>query len=215
MPAGRVRTNTLRSALTTLGIMIGVASVIVLVAVGAGARSEVERRIASLGTNLLQINPGSSRVRGRWAGAGTNLPFSERDLAVIRDQVPGVVAASGTVQRAGPVIYGNVNWLTNITVVHLDYLTVRDWELAAGRFFSENEMRTGAKVAAVGVTAAKQLFGDQDGTDAVVRIVNVPFRVVGLLEAKGQTTSGRDQDDLVLIPMTTARKTIMRRNKLL
>ena len=101
--------NTLRSILTTLGIIIGVASVIVMVAVGAGAKSEVDRRISSLGTNLLQVRPGSSRVRGRWAGAGTRLPLSERDLAAIKSQVAGVVAISGSIEQAAPVVYGNVN----------------------------------------------------------------------------------------------------------
>jgi putative ABC transport system permease protein len=200
--------------LTTLGIMIGVASVIVMVAVGAGARSEVERRINSLGTNLLQVRPGSSRVSGRRAGAGTNLPFSEGDLGAIKAQVPGVVAVSGTIARAAPVVFGSANWLTNINGVHLDYATVRDWEVASGRFFSAHEERAAVKVAVIGATVARQLFGDQEAVGAGIRIMNVPFQVVGLLEPKGDSTSGRDQDDVVLIPMTTARRTVVSPNKL-
>lgn len=207
-------THGLRSLLTTLGIVIGVASVIVMVAVGTGARSEVERQINSLGTNLLQVQPGSSRVRGRAAGTGTNLPLSEGDIAAIKTQVSGVLALSGTLTRAAPVVFGNMNWLTNINGVHADYMKVRDWDVSAGRSFDPADDRSGARIALLGATVAQQIFGDRDPIEAQVRIVNTPFTVIGVLEPKGQSTAGRDQDDQVLIPMTTARMIIVTRSKL-
>jgi putative ABC transport system permease protein len=207
-------TNGLRSLLTTLGIVIGVASVIMMVAVGAGARSEVERQINSLGTNILQVRPGSSRVRGRAVGAGTNLPLSEGDMAAIKSQVSSVLAMSGTLTRAAQVVSGNMNWLTNVSGVHADYVKVRDWEVSSGRFFEPSEDRSGARLAVFGSTVAQQLFGELDPLGSQVRIVNTPFTVIGVLEPKGESTSGRDQDDLVLIPMTTARTIIVSRNKL-
>ena len=208
--------NTLRSILTTLGIIIGVASVIVMVAVGAGARSEVDRRISSLGTNVLQVRPGSKRVSSRATGAGTTLPLSERDLAAIKSHVAGVVAISGSIEQAAAIVYGNVNWPTTVEGVHADYLSLRNWALANGRFFTSSEERSAAKVATIGATAAKQLFGEQDPTGAVVRIMHTPFTIIGRLEPKGASASmsGRDQDDVILIPMSTARMKLMSRNKL-
>jgi putative ABC transport system permease protein len=207
-------THGLRSLLTTLGIVIGVASVIVMVAVGTGARSEVERQINSLGTNVLQIQPGSSRVGGRAAGAGTSLPLSDGDVAAIKDQVPGVRAITGTLTRTAPVVSGNMNWLTSVSGVHADYFTVRDWEPSSGRVFDEDEVRAGARAAVIGSTVAQQMFGPQNPLGAVVRVLNIPLTVIGVLEPKGQSTSGRDQDDIIVIPMTTARMVIVTRNKL-
>ncbi|HSV26011.1 MAG TPA: ABC transporter permease [Xanthobacteraceae bacterium] len=207
-------THGLRSLLTTLGIVIGVASVIVMVAVGTGARTEVERQINSLGTNLLQIQPGSSRISGRAAGSGTSLPLSEGDVVAIKDQVPGVQAITGTLTRPVPVVSGNMNWLTSVNGVHADYFAIRDWEPSSGRVFDDVEAKGGARVAVIGATVAQQMFGQQDPRGAVVRVLNTPFTVIGVLEPKGQSTTGRDQDDLVLIPMTTARMVIVTRNKL-
>ena len=207
-------THGMRSLLTTLGIVIGVASVIVMVAVGTGARSEVERQINSLGTSILQIQPGSSRVSGRAAGTGTSLPLSDGDVAAIKDQVHGIRAITGTLTRVAPVVSGNMNWLTSVSGVHADYFTVRDWEPSSGRVFDEAEVRAGARVAVIGSTVAQQMFGQQNPLGAVLRVVNIPLTVIGVLEPKGQSTSGRDQDDIIVIPMTTARMVIVTRNKL-
>ena len=209
-----LRTNLMRSVLTTLGIIIGTASVIVMVAVGSGARQEVEKRIASLGTSQLQLRPGSSRVGGRWAGAETNLPISEKDLTAIRERVPGVVALSGTIGRAAPLVRGNLNWLTTVNGVHPDYVEVRDWAVTDGRFFHIQEERTAAKVAVVGATVAKQLAPDGSPVGETVRILNSPFRIIGVLEEKGQSGFGRDQDDIVYVPMSTARSHLVSRNRL-
>jgi len=200
-----LRTNLLRSILTTLGIVIGVASVIILVAVGTGASNEVDRQIKALGTNMLVVFPGSSRVMGRSSGAGTDLPLSESDMAAIRDKVSGVAAISGQLNDSGPVVRGNVNWTSTLSGVHADYTTVRDWPVESGRDLSPSDIRTGAKVALIGKTVEKEVFAGETPLGAVVRIKNVPFEVVGVLAPKGQSAMGRDQDDIVLIPMTTAR----------
>ena len=147
-----LRSNLLRSILTTLGIIIGVASVIILVSVGTGARSEVEKQIASLGSNMLVIFSGSSRVMGRAAGAGTELPLSETDMAAIRDKIEGVVAISGQLNGSGAVVHANSNWTTTLSGVHADFAAVRDWPIVAGRDLSPQDLRSTAKVALVGQT---------------------------------------------------------------
>ena len=202
---GALRTNLMRSILTTLGIVIGVASVIILVAVGTGAQNEVDKQIKALGTNMLVVFPGSSRIMGRSSGAGTDLPLTEGDVTAIREKVYGVTAISGQVNDSAPVVRGNINWTTAVTGVHADFATVRDWPIEAGRDLTTNDIRTGAKVAIVGKTVQKELFAGESPLGATIRIKNVPFEVVGVLAQKGQSAMGRDQDDIVLIPVTTAR----------
>lgn len=209
-----LRANLLRSILTTLGIIIGVASVIVLVAVGSGARSEVERQIASLGSNMLVVFSGSSRVMGRSGGAGTDKQLSEGDLNALRASISGVVAISGQLNGSGPVVYGNTNWTTTLSGVHPDFTTVRDWPLAAGRDFSAQDVRSAAKVAILGQTVVKQLFQGQDPIGAMIRVKNTPFQVIGVLTVKGPSNFGRDQDDVVLLPMTITRNQILGKNEL-
>ena len=205
--------NKLRSALTTLGIIIGVAAVIVMVAIGSGARSEVDRQINSLGSNMLVVYPGSSRVGGRAGGAGTDLPLSEADVDAIRDKVYGVVAISGQLNGNAPVVFGNRNWASSIVGVQQDYATVRDWVIASGRDFTAADMRSSGRVALLGQTVVKQLFDASDPIGQVIRIKNTPFTVVGVLEGKGQSTFGRDQDDIVFIPMAAARGKIVGRSQ--
>lgn len=208
-----LRSNLLRSILTTLGIVIGVASVIVLVALGTGASSQVDKQINALGTNTLIVSSGDRRFGGRSGGAGTDVPLAEADLAAIRDKVPGVVAISGQLNGTGPVVHGSANWTTNLSGVHADFTTVRDWPVVIGRELNAGDVRSSAKVALIGATVAKELFGDGDPIGASVRVKNVPFQVVGVLAAKGQSGIGRDQDDTVLMPMTTARGRIVGRSQ--
>jgi putative ABC transport system permease protein len=203
-----LRVNLLRSVLTTLGIVIGVASVIILVAVGTGASSEVDRQIKALGTNMLVVFPGSSRVLGRSQGAGTDIPLSEGDVMAIRDKVPGVVAVSGQITETAPIVRGNTNWTTTISGVHAEYGFIRDWPVESGRELEANDVRSGAKVAIIGKTVAQEIFAGENPVGAAVRIKNVPFEVVGVLTSKGQSAMGRDQDDIVLIPISTARARI-------
>lgn len=200
-----LRSNLLRSILTTLGIVIGIASVIILVALGSGARSEVERQINALGTNMLVVFSGSSRVMGRAGGAGTDTPLSETEMTAIRNKIAGISTVSGQLNGSGPVVRGNANWVTTLSGVHAEYNAVRDWQVSAGREFTPQDLRSTAKVAVIGQTVARQLFAGEDPVGATIRIKNAPFVVVGVLSAKGQSSFGRDQDDLVLMPMTTAR----------
>lgn len=204
-----LRSNLLRSVLTTLGIIIGVASVILLVAVGSGARSEVEKQIASLGSNLLVVFSGSSRVGGRSGGLGTDRPLTESDMAAIHDKVQRIVSISGQLNGSGPVVYGNTNWTTTLSGVHAQFANVRDWPMAAGRDFQPQDIRGAAKVTVIGQTVAKQLFAGSDPVGATIRVKNIPFEVIGLLAAKGPSSFGRDQDDVVMIPMTTARNQVL------
>ncbi|GBF25065.1 macrolide export ATP-binding/permease protein MacB [bacterium MnTg02] len=209
-----LRMNFLRSILTTLGIIIGVASVILMVAVAEGARSEVEKRISSLGSNLLQLRPGSNRIRGRSVGADSRLPFSEGDVSDIRKKVPSVTAISGHFRRNGTIVYRNTDWLTNIDGVHSEYLQVRDWAVEIGRFFGEREYQAGAKVAVIGTTVARELFDDENSIGISMRIGDTPFEIIGVLEHKGATPSGRDQDDVILVPLSTLRSRLVKRHKL-
>ncbi len=209
-----VRINLMRSILTTLGIIIGVASVIVMIAVGDGARSDIERKIASLGTNLLQLRPGSIRVSGRSTGADTRLPFSERDVSELRSSVAGIVTVSGHLRRSGTVILRDTNWLTNIDGVHPSYGTVRDWPLVTGRFFSDEEYQSTANLAVLGATVARTLDDAQSLVGQRIRIGDTPFEVIGQLDSKGADPSGKDQDDVVIIPLSTMRARMLKRHKL-
>ena len=155
-----LRLNALRSFLAMLGVIIGVASVIVMVSVASGAGQAIEDRIKALGTNLLVIQPGSYTSGGRRAGEGTALALSESDLAVIRDKIPGVAAATGVVSGSAPIVFGNTNWTTSIDGVGGDFLEVRDWALTEGRNFTEAEIRSAAKVIILGATTARELFAD-------------------------------------------------------
>jgi putative ABC transport system permease protein len=201
-----LKVNALRSFLAMLGVIIGVASVIVMVSVASGASEAIEARIRALGTNLLIISPGSFTSGGRRAGEGTAAALSESDLRVIRAKVEGVAAAAGVVQGSAPLVAGSSNWTTQVNGVNEDYLEVRDWALTDGRNFTEAELRAGAKVVVLGATTARELFGSASALGEQIRISNVPFSVIGLLSVKGQSGWGSDQDDTALVPITTARR---------
>jgi putative ABC transport system permease protein len=189
-----------------LGIIIGVGSVIVLVAIGTGATQVVDRQIQALGTNLLIAVPGSFGFGGRQAGAGTAPPFSDRDVLALEQALPELAHVVGVVRGTAAFVVGAANWTTSAYGVGADYLAVRDWRLAEGRDFTVEEQRASAKVVILGATVAERLFAGGDPIGAMVRIANVPFEVKGVLEAKGQSMAGTDQDDLALVPLSTARR---------
>jgi putative ABC transport system permease protein len=205
-----LRLNVLRSVLTTLGIIIGVASVIVMSAIGSGASKQIEDQISSLGTNQLTIFPGSANVGGRRGGFGSAPPLTEKDLRAVRDGVTGVMAASGNLNGNANVVIGNANWSTQIQGVGAEIEQVREWSVVKGRFFDAREAASGAKVAVLGDTVANELFGAGDAVGATVRINNAPFQVLGVLSKKGQA-GGRDQDDVVMVPISTARSRLVGR----
>jgi putative ABC transport system permease protein len=201
-----LKVNALRSFLAMLGVIIGVASVIVMVSVATGAGQAIEARIRALGTNLLIVSPGSFTSGGRRAGEGTAQALSEGDLKMIRAKVPGVAAAAGVVSGSAPLVAGASNWTTQVNGVNEDFLEVRDWPLTEGRNFTEAELRAGAKVVILGATAARELFGSAAAVGEQIRVMNVPFTVIGLLSVKGQSGWGSDQDDTALVPISTARR---------
>lgn len=204
-----LRANKLRSGLTTLGIIIGVAAVITMLAVGEGARRTVEAQLKSLGSNTMIIFPGTVTASGVRLGAGSRNTLTEGDARAIGEEVPGVLAAGPGMRGTAQVVHGNLNWSTVVYGVTPEWLIAREWRLSRGRSLDDNDLRTGAKVALVGQTVADMLFGGTDPTDQVIRVKNVPFTIVGLLAPKGQSFSGNDQDDIVLLPISTARSRVL------
>ncbi|MBM4182111.1 MAG: ABC transporter permease [Betaproteobacteria bacterium] len=204
-----LRANKLRSLLTALGIIIGVAAVIAMLAVGEGAKRTVAEQLRSLGTNLMMVMPGtvtSSGVRISTFGRNT---LTEADARAIQDEVPYVLAAAPAQRGSGQIIHGNLNWPSQIFGVTPDFLVAREWRMASGRALDENDLRSSAKVAVVGQTVAQMLFGGTDPVGQAIRVRFVPFTIVGLLDAKGRNAEGVDQDDIVLIPLSTARGRIL------
>ena len=200
--------NKLRSALTMLGIVIGVGAVIVMIAVGAGAQQRVEEQIRALGSNLLLVMSGATTAGGVRLGFGSNFTLSEDDAAAINREIPEAVAAPA-LRGSAQIVWGNSNWSTQIFGVTPEYLEARQWPLAAGRGFEPAEMSGAGKVCLIGSTVAKQLFGEADPLDQVIRIRRVPFTIIGVLDTKGQSLMGTDQDDLVLMPISTARTRVL------
>jgi len=200
--------NKLRSALTMLGIIIGVAAVIVMIAVGAGAQARVEEQIRSLGANLLLILSGARTQGGVRLGVGSNYTLSEDDAIAINREIHEALAAPA-LRGGAQVVWGNTNWATQIYGTTPDYLEVRQWGLAAGRIFEPAEMSGAGKVCVVGQTVVRQLFGGTDPLGQVIRIKRVPFTVIGVLETKGQSMMGTDQDDIILVPIATARSRVL------
>ena len=204
-----LRVNKLRSALTMLGIVIGVGAVITMVAVGSGAQARVAEQIQSLGSNMIIVLSGSVVSGGVRMGSGSQLTITEDDAWAIQREIAAVVSAAPTSRGGAQVVYGNLNWATGIQGVTLEFFTAREWDVADGRLFSQEEIEGAGKVALVGQTVVASLFGDSDPLGLVIRIKNVPFTVIGVLERKGQTTFGQDQDDTVLIPLSTAKKKVL------
>jgi putative ABC transport system permease protein len=206
-----LRVNSMRSALTMLGIVIGVAAVITMVAVGSGAETQVAERIRSLGANVLLVIPGAQNTGGTRLGSGTRHTLTEDDAAAIATAVSSIQAAAPAMSRTAQVIRGNRNWATTVAGITNDYLLVREWEIGAGRGFTSEEIAAADKVAIVGATVLEHLFGAPDVMGQELRINNVPFTVIGTLSRKGQSPTGRDQDDVVFIPLTTAKTRVLGR----
>ena len=204
-----LRVNKLRSILTMLGIIIGVAAVIAMVAVGAGAQARVAEQIQSLGSNLIIVLSGSVSQGGIRLGQGTQLTISEDDGYAIQREIPAVQASAPSSRGSGQIVYGNLNWATSIQGVTPSYFEARDWAVVAGRGIVQEDVDGATKVALLGQTTALNLFGDADPVGQIVRIKKVPFTVVGLLDRKGQNSWGQDQDDVVIIPLSTAKKKVL------
>ena len=203
-----LRVNMLRTTLAVLGIVIGVGAVIAMVAVGSGAEARVAEQIQSLGSNLIMVRPGSVVASGVRLGAGTQLRITEDDAEAIQSELDAVEAASAFRDRTVQIVYGALNWATRVNGVAAEYLDVRDWPLAAGRPIAPEDIRGAARVALLGQTTVENLFPYTDPVGEIIRLANVPFTVIGVLGPKGQSTWGQDQDDTVLIPLSTGNQTV-------
>ncbi|GAB4329937.1 MAG: ABC transporter permease [Calditrichia bacterium] len=195
--------NRLRSLLTSLGIIIGVSSVIIMVAIGEGSERQIQEQIDALGTNVVIVFPGSSRFGGVSRGAGSINRFTFRDVEKIEKESSLISHVSAVVRSGGQVIGGGNNWSTTIWGVDPEYFDIRNWPLKAGERFTERDVRARKKVAVLGATVAEELFGESNPVGQRIRIRNIPFTVIGVLEEKGQSAMGSDQDDVVLAPSTT------------
>jgi putative ABC transport system permease protein len=204
-----LRVNKLRSVLTMLGIIIGVGAVIAMVGVGSGAQARVAEQIQSLGSNLIIVLSGSTTAGGIRGGQGSRLTITEDDAFALAREVASVQAAAPAMRGSAQVVYGNLNWSTGIQGVTADYSEVREWGVIDGRFITPEDQSGASKVALLGQTTAQNLFGDSDPLGQIIRIKKVPFTVVGVLDRKGQNSWGQDQDDVVIIPLSTAKKKVL------
>ena len=198
--------NKMRSALTMLGIIIGVAAVIAMLAVGTGASQRITEQIESIGSNLLIVLPGATTSGGVRMGAGTQTTLTLGDANAIKKDCPAVAYVAPVHSGVAQLVYGHLNWSTGIQGTTPDMLSVRDWPLSRGRAFTDQDIKIASKVCLLGQTVVYNLFGDQDPTGQMIRIKNIPFRILGVLDVKGQSPTGQDQDDTVYVPVTTAQK---------
>ena len=209
MAEAALRSNRLRTALTALGVIIGVGAVVTMMAVGAGAQVRVAEQIRSLGSNLIIVMSGSITSGGVRLGSGSLLTITEDDARAIQRDVPSVEVAAPTVRGGVQAVVGNSNWSTAMQGVTPEYFQARDWGVTAGRLLTAEDVDAAGKVILLGQTVADNLFGGSDPLDQTVRIKTVPFTVVGVLARKGQSTRGEDQDDTVIIPISTAKKKVL------
>ena len=215
MALSALTTNVLRSLLTMLGVIIGVASVITMVAIGSGAQARVEETMKSLGSNIMLVIPGSVTTNGVRLGGASSQTLTEDDAVAIAKDVPEVQLAAPSMRGAAQAVAGSANWSTSFFGVTPDYLEARDWPLAAGRGFEANELAGSAKVAMIGLTAGEKLFGEAAAQDPAmmleqtIRVRKVPLTIVGVLNRKGQSALGQDQDDVIMVPLATARNRLL------
>jgi len=201
--------NRTRSALTVLGIVIGVAAVIATLAIGQGARAAVQAQIRALGANTLTVLPGTITAGGARSGMGSITTLTVEDADAVHKECPAVVAVAPTVRTVGQVVFGNQNWSTQVQGTTADFSIIRQWPVSSGVFITDSDVRGAAKVCVLGQDVVSQLFGTSDPIGSTVRIKDVPFRVIGVLSYKGGSGFGGNQDDVVLIPLTTGQRRLM------
>ena len=204
-----LRVNKLRSILTMLGIIIGVGAVITMIAIGSGAQAQVEEQIKSLGTNLIIVTPGSVTAGGVRMGSGSRPSLTEDDASALQRELADVQAAAGAVRGTGQVVFGANNWSTVFFGITPEYFEVRNWVIATGKTFEPSDISGAGKVVLLGETVARSLFGESDPIGQIVRVRKVPMQVIGVLERKGQSLQGQDQDDVILMPLATARNRVL------
>jgi putative ABC transport system permease protein len=201
--------NKLRSILTMLGIIIGVGAVIAMVSIGQGAQQTVQEQIRSIGTNVMFVWPGSLNSNGVHLGAGASNSLTDADVDAIERDCPSVAAASPIVRSSAQIVFGDQNWFTQVQGTNEKFTQIRDWQVQVGEFFTAADVRTAARVIVLGKTVADNLFLDTDPVGQMVRLHNLPFRVIGVLAPKGQSGMGQDQDDTTVMPYTTVQKKLI------
>ncbi|MGI6092942.1 MAG: FtsX-like permease family protein [Veillonellaceae bacterium] len=201
--------NKLRSILTMLGIIIGVAAVIAMVSIGMGVRDKVQTSIASLGSNLIIVTPGAASSSGVRQAAGTNTTLTLKDAQAIAREVSGVSAVAPSVGKQYQIVAGNMNWTSSVQGTTPEYMEVRNLSVQSGGFISNEDVDSRNRVAVIGATVAANLFTDENPIGRSVRINNAPFTIIGVLESKGQSAGGQDQDDIIIVPLTTAQERMM------
>lgn len=204
-----IRANKMRSTLTSLGIIIGVAAVIVMLSVGNGAQLALQEDMKSMGSNLIMIRSGVATANGARGGHGSLPTMKAADADAIQNRVDGIKLAVSTIDQTNQVVYGNTNWATSITGTDNRFFEIKEWGIAYGRLFSESDIKNSTKVVILGQTVVRELFGDVDPIDRTIRIKGIPLTVVGVLEKRGENGMGMDQDDVVYIPLTTAQKKVI------
>jgi putative ABC transport system permease protein len=201
--------NRMRSTLTVLGIVIGVAAVIATLAIGQGARAAVQANIRAMGSNVIMIIPGTVTAGGAHGAMGGNTTLTEEDVAAIKRECPDIAAVSPTVRSFSQVVYGDQNWQTQVQGVTPDFAQIRSWTIQDGVFVTDSDVRGAAKVCVLGASVVRELFGDADAVGATVRIKDMPFKVVGTLQSKG-SNGHDDQDDVILAPFTTVQRKFLK-----
>ncbi len=209
-----LRRNTLRSLLTALGMIIGVAAVITMVSIGSGAKAQVEAQVASLGQNLITVMPGSYSSGGMRGGFGSSVSLTPEDADAIAAEVANIDGLSAEVRDRNQVLANGLNWNTNVNGVGPDYPYVRNWPMEAGAMFTEQDVKSLAKVCVIGKTVADQMFPNEDPVGQTLRIRNLPFRILGVLSPKGFSIFGSDENDVVLIPYTSHMRRVSRRTSI-
>lgn len=204
-----IKANKMRSILTSLGIIIGVAAVIVMLAIGHGAQISIQNEMKTMGSNLIIVRSGVATSSGARGGHGSQPTMKMSDGDAIQDKIDAIKLAAPVLDETAQIVYGNANWSTGITGTDNRNFQIKEWDLAYGRFFNEADIKNATKVAILGQTVVNELFGDVDPINKTIRIKGIPFQVIGVLEARGQSGMGQDQDDSVFIPITTAQKKVM------
>ncbi len=201
-----LRGNWMRSTLTSLGVIIGIAAVIVMVSVGQGTQNEIEKMVSGLGANRLDISSGASRGGGVRFGAGSRITLTDSDAKAIRQQIPEIAYIASSVRGNSQAVFAENNWSTSWQGIELDYFSINGWDIAQGAGFEDSDYKSGNKVILIGETVRRELFGESSAIGENIRIGKTPFQVLGVLAEKGQGGFGQDQDDVVLIPLETARR---------
>ncbi|MBE6452568.1 MAG: FtsX-like permease family protein [Alphaproteobacteria bacterium] len=204
-----VKANKMRSVLTSLGIIIGVAAVIIMLAIGNGAQISIQNEMKSMGTNLIIVRSGVATSGGARGGHGSQPTMKAADGDAIQQKIDKIRLAAPVLEEAAQIVYGNANWSTGITGTDNRMFEIKEWDLAYGRLFSETDVKNASKTAILGQTVVKELFGDLDPLGKTIRIKGIPFKVIGVLKERGQSGMGQDQDDVVYIPISTAQKKVM------